>query len=135
MLTFLGVLYQPMYQQSTLMKPNTRTWIPRLLFCHFKPIKEKKCSGWKSGISVLNTWKKYQCYKVVSNHLLISGFWRATTNYWGAPSLSDFQSKFNDHLADIHWCDNAILSAEVVLFLLCLVIWGVNNHNNPCSEF
>lgn len=117
---FLNVFYQPLTvlsksKQLTFMKPDTRIWIIRLLFCCCRPSKgkKKKCSGWKFGTSVPNTWEWSLRYKTVLGHLLISGIWVASTSNWGAHSLSDFQSKFNKFVA-FRWCDKTTLLAEVV---------------------
>lgn len=80
--------------------------------------KKKKC-GWKFWTGAPNIWEQPLCYKAI--HLLISGIWIATS-YYGALSLSDFQSKLNDQFVALYCCDTTIFLSSL-LFPCCLVIW------------
>lgn len=126
MLTFLGVLSQPMHQHTAKSYETKYKYLdPRLLFCQCKTIKVKKKKkivldenlGLVSQIpgkspSVTRVSQAIFSFLDSEEQLQITE----------VLSLSDFQSKFKDHSVDIQWCDNAILLAKVVLFLSCLVI-------------
>lgn len=67
-------------KQPTLMKPNTRTWIPRLLFCQLKPIKVKEKDVLDENLGLMSQMHG-RTPNITWMSQAISSFWILKSNY------------------------------------------------------